>query len=100
MKVVKIKKSDLNLTLEDLLTKLKLVQGEQAFPERLYMSKEDEKVLRKNIIKKFKKEYPGLNNRALMSSVGMYFLNLGPSTLLSNAIKPGYVVISEEGDTP
>jgi hypothetical protein len=63
------------------------------------MSKEDERVLRKNIIKKFKKEYPTLSTRALMSSVGMYFLNLGPSTLLSDAIKPGYVVISGEGDS-
>lgn len=100
MKIVKIRKSYLNLTLEKLLDKMGLINGQRAYPDCLHLSKEDEKTLRTNIEKKFKKEYPNLDNRRLKSSVAMYFLNLGPSTRLSDAIKPGYAIVTkpEAGD--
>lgn len=95
MKTVKLKKSDLNLTLENLLKKFKLVKNGEAYPDRLLMSREDITTLKKNIEKKFKKEYPGLSKAKISSSVGFYFLNLGPSEVLQDAIKPGHVIILE-----
>ena len=95
MKVVKLRKSDLNLTLEKLLSKMGLVDGGRAYPDCLHLSKEDEKTLRGNIEKKFKKEYPNLDSQRMKSSVAMYFLNLGPSTRISSALKPGYAVVTE-----
>lgn len=99
MKIIKLKKTYLNLTLESLLTKLGLTNGTIAYPERLHLSKEDAKTLKKNIEKKFKKENPHISKKVLDTSVGMYWLNLGPSHLLSDAIRPGYAIIvnSENG---
>lgn len=99
MKVVKIKKSDLNLHLEDLLKKLGLVEKKQAYPECLLMSKEDQKVLKNNITKKIKKKYPHISKKNLSAAVGLYWLNLGPSILLTEAIKPGYAVVLDHKTT-
>lgn len=98
MEIVKIKKTDLNLTLEKLLNKFGLVKDNRAYPERLCLSKEDEKILRKNIEQKFKKDFPKLSKKALQTSVGMYWLNLGPSSRLDQAIRPGYAIILNKGE--
>lgn len=95
MKTIKLKKSDLNMTLEDLLRKFGLVNGCNASPEKLFMSQNDIKTLKKNITKKFKKDFPHLTGAKINTSVSMYFLNLGPSDKLAKVLKDGYVIIGE-----
>lgn len=98
MKQVKIKDSDLNKGLESLLTKLGAVNKEKrrAYPSHVYMSLEDYAKVKKFYKKAFKKEYPGLNSKAIEASIGMELLNLGPSTILGKSIRPGYVLVNED----
>jgi len=98
MHVVKLKKTDLKMDLEDLLLKLGLVKGDSAYPDCLLMSLDDQKVLKSNIEKKFKKKYPELSRTALQNSVGMYWLNLGPSHRLEKALRPGYAIILDPSE--
>lgn len=94
-KTIKLSKKDLNSSLEDLLKKYNLVQGNTAFPEKLYLSKHDYEILYKNITKQFKKELKVGGKSYIDYCVGVYFVNLGPNTSLQNVIKPGYAIIEE-----
>jgi hypothetical protein len=99
MKQIKLKKTDLNKTPAELLIKLGAVNATKtaAYPNHVYLSKEDYKTLVKNYTKALKKEAPYLNAKKLASSVGYEFLNLGPSQLLEAAIRPGYAIVDDEG---
>lgn len=96
LKVMKLKKSDYS-NLEGLLKRAGLVDDEskRAFPQRIFISKCDSKKFIKEITKTFKKEYPYLNTNKIKTSVGMYWLNLGPSEAVDVAVKPGYALILE-----
>ena len=97
MKVVKLRQSDLKKPVEDLLRKLGAVKGKLAFPNCVYMNTNDYKVLTRNMVLHVKKAYPNLRKNKVDYTVGMIMLNLGPNTSLGDAIKPGYVLIDEEG---
>lgn len=94
IKVIKLNKKDYT-DLEGLLEKAGLVDKEknQAFPEKLFISKQDTKKMRAEIFKAFKKKYPFLRKEKLQASAAMYFLNLGPSELAKEAIRPGYAIV-------
>lgn len=94
IKVIKLKKKDYS-DLEGLLERAGLVDKESglAFPERILISKEDSKKFQKEILRAFKKKNPYIATQRLKASAGMYFLNLGPSELAGNGIRPGYAVV-------
>lgn len=95
LKIVKLKKSWLKKSPLDLLRALGAVQLDkrEAYPEKVYMSKEDYAKLRKNTMKLYRQEYGSLSSNALRNAVGMELLNFGPNQSLGNAIKPGYVLV-------
>jgi hypothetical protein len=93
MKPVKLNKKMLNMHPADLLVKLGATHDTVAYPQHVYFSSNDYKVLGNNLKKKFKKEYPYLNNNKLDYSVGMELLNYGPNESLSEAISPGYALV-------
>ena len=99
MKTVKLTKNLLKKAPSDILIALGAVDSgkKQAFPSHVYFSKEDYAQLRKNTLKLFQKEYPGIRVKRLKTSVEMELLNYGPNELLADAIRPGYALIDEEG---
>lgn len=94
MRLLKLKKQHYK-NLELLLQDAGLVVGNQAYPSNLHISLVTQKKINKEIKAAFKKQYPGISKRKLDSVTGMHFLNLGPSTILQEAIKPGYAIIEE-----
>jgi hypothetical protein len=94
MKAIKLKKSWLRDP-ETLLRKLGAFKENQGFPDLVYISAQDYKILYKNTQKAYKKLYPNLNNKKIEFSVNMEMLGLGPNQALENAIKPGFVLMEE-----
>ena len=94
VKVIKLKKNDYT-NLSGLLKRAGLVNEEtnQAYPEKILISKEDSKKFQKEIFKAFKKQYPYLTTRKLQASAGMYWLNLGPSESAVEGVRPGYAIV-------
>ena len=101
IKVIKLSKKDYT-DLEGLLKKAGLVDEEagRAFPERLLVSKEDAKKMRSQILKALKKKYPFFRQEKLQASAGMYFLNLGPSEVAADAVRPGYAIVISRKQEP
>jgi hypothetical protein len=99
LKAVKIRKTDLKKTPEDFLRKVGAVNEElkRAYPEHVFMAKEDYALLKKNLARKYRKEIPYISKRRLQNSVGMHLLNCGPSEILDEGVRPGYVLVDVEG---
>lgn len=99
LKVMKLRKSDY-ANLESLLKRAGLVDegSSRAYPENLFVSKQDAKKFIREISRAFKKEYPYLSQKKIKTAVGMYWLNLGPSEALVEAVKPGYALVLNKND--
>jgi hypothetical protein len=93
IKVVKLKRATLNRLPEELLELLGLVEGNRAFPERLYLSRADSSTLRKYLKRTVKKGSKNAPAKYLQYVEGMHWLNYGPNESLDRAIKPGYALI-------
>ena len=96
MRVVKIKKRyyrDLEFMYKDLGLVTESNGRKSVDPSVALMSKKDYAILKKQTFLQFKKEYPYLKKSGLLAEVALYLLNLGPSTLAENGIKPGYMII-------
>jgi hypothetical protein len=90
LKVVKLKKTDYS-DLEQFLRRLQLVDGTNAFPERVYVSTADIRKFRAALTKQGRKQ--GLSGRQLEFAVGAEMLNLSPNGILQDALKPGFAVV-------
>lgn len=84
---------------EGLLKHFKLVDGTEAYPECIYLSKEDLKRFEKGFILAMRKQNSLYSKRQIQAAWGIYNLRLGPNQGLELAIKPGYVIIAERGTT-
>jgi len=100
VKVIKLTNKQRNMEVTDLLKSVGLVDGSQAYPSQLYVSKNDAKRLYKKIEAMGRKQ--GYTKKGLKNAVGMHWLNYGPNTSLELAIKDGYAIIEdipfEDGD--
>lgn len=96
LKVMKLKKSDYT-DLEGLLERAGLVDKKtnRAYPENIFISKEDSKKFLKEITRAFKKKYPYLADNRIKTSAGMYWLNLGPSEVALEGVRPGFALVLE-----
>jgi hypothetical protein len=99
MKTVKLTKKMLKMHPADLLIRLGAVnlEAKLAFPQHVYMAKEDYKKLTENLKTYAKKMNPNSIKRIIDYSVGADMLNYGPNQTLEDAIRPGYVLIDAEG---
>lgn len=79
-----------------LLKKAGAVKGDQAYPSHVFMTEMDFETLRKNLEKTVKKQYPYLDKRRMVTTVGMELLNLGPVTL-KKGIQRGYLLVDDLG---
>lgn len=95
MKELKVTTKDLKDT-RKLLQKAGAINGNIAYPEHVYISKEDAKIVKKNLTNLVKKEYPNLMKSKVTMTVGMEWLNLGPNQSLENAVRPGYILVDED----
>lgn len=93
MKAIKLNKRLLNKHPADILIEFGAVDLNQGFPEHVYFSKEDYQTLKKNLIKKAKKELKGYSNHYIKYAVGVELLQFGPNESLASAIKPGFALI-------
>lgn len=100
MKVVKLTKKMLRMHPADLLIELGAINNgdfPRTFPQHVYISKEDYKLLKKNLIDKVKKRRGRVFNKIDAFSVNADLFNFGPNQNLEDAIRPGYVLVDEEG---
>ena len=97
MKIVKLKASDFKKDIIQLLKRVGATSQFRAFPDHVYLSKNDYKAFEKLTAELFKREYPFLRDAKIQASVGMHMLNYGPSTVLQEAIKDGYALVDEVG---
>jgi hypothetical protein len=79
VRYLKLRKSELKGDLEALLRRAELVTDKTARPDCIFISKQDSDVMSRNCDP-------------------WSWLNLGPSSVLEDVIKPGYALIIE--DTP
>ncbi len=96
MKQVKISKSLLKKHPADILLAFGVTKINICYPQHVYFSGEDYKILRKNLRAKAKKEYPGATAKIITSAVEMELLNFGPNESLAKAIRPGYALIDTD----
>src|SRR5271165_6369817 len=99
MREVKLTKKMLKMTCADLLAHLGAIDesARLAFPQHVYMSFKDCKAYEKvqfSLIKNGNREY---TKRAIDNMLGFEFLNYGPNLTLGYSIKPGFILINEEG---
>ena len=78
VRYLKIRKKELMGDIESLLDRAGLVDShtKMARPDKIFISKEDARILRRNV---------GPTT----------YLNIGPSTLLEEVIRPGYALVLE-----
>lgn len=95
MKVIKITKRMLK-DLDYLLQKVGATYKRNAFPETVFISKQDYKILKRNLRSNLRREIPYAAKGAIDYAVGAVLLNLGPNQLLEEVIKPGYLVIDTD----
>jgi hypothetical protein len=95
MKTIKLNKKMLSLELEELLEKLGAVKKEihKAFPEHVYLSKDDYKTLQRNVEKRLKKDYSDYSKKHIKASTQYRLLEFGPNESLGNVLKKGYAVV-------
>jgi hypothetical protein len=91
MKAIKIKNAEY-ADMTKLLNRAGLVQGNQAYPQNIFVSKKTYKKITQAISKQYRKEYPGIYAKKLQVSVGMYLLNLGP-VVVDTGIELGYALV-------
>ena len=96
MKVFKISKKDLAEP-EKLLRKVGATVDSYAFPEYVYVSKEDYATLKRNLTNSRKGCYEDLSKEFLTQAVNWQMLNFGPNQSLEAAIKPGFVLVDTSG---
>jgi hypothetical protein len=87
---VKLRKSDYQ-NLSKFLLRIGLVEGTQASPDKVYVSKVDMQKFRAAATAHGRKN--GLKGKALEMAVGMEMLNLSPNGKLENVLKSGYAVV-------
>lgn len=97
MKVVKLRASDLK-DYPELLSRCGAVDmdGKTAYPQHVYISRQDLAKLIINIIKTADKEAPYLKGAARQQALSYHRLNLEPNSSLKDVIKPGYAIVDEE----
>ncbi len=96
LKLLKLKKkhyTDLPLLLKE--AGLVSSDGKEAYPERIFISLEDDKLMKQELYKAYKKKFPFLNKIRIQVAVNMEILNLGPNTNLGVAVKKGYAIVLE-----
>lgn len=74
------------------------LEERKAYPERLYVSKQDYIALEANVKKAAKKQFPYLPAKRLKSVVGLELLNLAPNGSLLDALKPGIALVEVPDD--
>ena len=81
----------------DLLEKLGVVSEDKtrAFPEKVYFSKEDYRVLENNLKKYAAKHCYGMSPKLINYSVGIDMLKYGPNQSLQEVIRPGWALIAD-----
>ncbi len=81
--VIKLRKTELKGDIEALLYRAGLIDSStnEAHPERIFVSSDDERVMRRNVDP-------------------MIWLNIGPSSMLGNVIKPGYALVIAPQNEP
>jgi hypothetical protein len=94
LKTYKINKRDYT-NFEYLLKRVGAVHNDQGFPSHVYWSKADLNKSRAAIKASYKKEFPYMTSKALDYQVGMLMLNLSPSEVAGNGLKPGYMLVDE-----
>jgi len=67
----------------------------QCHPEQLYISAKDATTLKLNIKRLLRKQNPYSSKVKLHMFACTQWLNYGPNESLSDAIKPGYVMIKD-----
>lgn len=92
-RIFRLKRGDLNLTLEDFLVKFDAARAKIGFPQSVFLSDEDAAVLRRNNRRKLRKQYPDGSKHMIDHNIGSYWLQYGPSSLMGKAIRPGYVFV-------
>lgn len=95
MKVIKLRDSDLK-DYPELLQRCNAVDGNQAYPQYVYLSDRDLKTLVINIVKSAKKEAPHLQGRPLQAALSYHKLNLEPNSSFRMALKPGFALVDDE----
>jgi hypothetical protein len=96
MKAIKLTKKMLSLEPMDLLVKLGASNETTAFPQHVYVSKQDYKSIKNNVRKLAKKQFPGFAKKHIDNVVGFEMLSYGPNSVLEDALKPGFAVVDFE----
>ena len=98
MKAIKLTKKMLGMCPADLLVVLKATNtnGRTGYPNHVYFSKDDYRILESNVKKKAKKQYPGATKNQIDCTIGFEMLNYGPNQTLEDAIKSGYALVDYE----
>lgn len=67
---------------------------ERCYPSLVYINPLDAKMFKSVAINEFKKQKPYLSKKQLDLAIGMYLLNLEPST--SKGVAKGYIIIDSK----
>lgn len=78
-----------------LLRSVHAVTNDNAYPQHVYVCKQDYNKIVSNLRKLLKKQSPYASKRVIETTIGFEMLNLGPNT--SNGVKPGYVIVDANG---
>jgi hypothetical protein len=93
MKTIKLTKKMLSMDPVDFLKKIGAVSDNRAFPQHVYVSKQDYKILENGVRKLAKKQYRGCRKQYIDNVVGFEMLNYGPNQTLEDVLKPGYAIV-------
>lgn len=99
-KVLRIKKSDLKKDPDQILAKVGAIDLDlkRAYPSHVHMSYQDYTELTRNLRRKVRKllgRYA--TKQSVNQAVSLELLQFGPSTVLGEAVRPGYVLVDTEG---
>ena len=99
MKLVKLTKKMLKLAPSEFLIEIGAVDMEmkKAFPDYVYMSKEDLQTQKKNLVKLVNKNHKDMTKHYRQNVVGLETLNYSPAELLKDALKKGYCLVDFSG---
>lgn len=79
-------------SLEKLLGHFGLIHGKKAYPEALSLSEEDIEFLKQQVYQRLKRE---LGTKGARVNYGFYWLDLGPSSEFSCALKEGWGILDK-----
>lgn len=97
MRIYKLTKVDYKHSLVRLYKKMGVIYGKHAMVSDIYMAKEDIATFRMNLLKEMHKENPQYSfNHLKTQFLPFTWFNIGPSELLKDVIKKGYVLIDDK----